>query len=631
MIDTPSPSLIQKLRRVLLGAPIPTSKAHHERLSPLLGLPVFSSDALSSVAYATEAILLILVLRSTQALAYQIWISLAIVLLIIIISISYKQTIHAYPSGGGSYIVASDNLGEWPGLIAGAALLIDYILTVAVSIAAGVAAILSAFPVLKHIVPDAAVTFSLLCIAIVAFANLRGLRESGTLFAIPTYGFVLSMFAVIGAGIWTIMHTPVLAHPHVETELLGKELNASLMFIVLRAFSAGCTALTGIEAVSNGVQAFKPPESKNAAKTLTIMSTLLTLLFLGLGFIALHLPEHYASFSLHDGANPKYLTLTAQVAAFAFGQNSIGFYIVQTFVAAILILAANTAFADFPRLSSLIARDGYLPRYLSRLGDKLVFHNGIIVLAAAAAGLVLKFNGQLDQLLPLYAVGVFTAFTLSQAGMVLHWFKDHNAGWRYRAVVNGVGSFLCLVVLIIIGYTKFSEGAWLVLVLIPIIVAMFWTIKRHYVRMANQLAVTGELPAAAGTHITLLLVPRMHRGILNALRYAQQLKGDCQAVHVTLNDKALSELQRQWQGLGVADVPLVVLPSPYRSLIRPILEYVDELRADNPDIVITVIVTEAVSRKWYHNLLTENVAQQLKQGLAQRRRVVVSNVRYFVD
>lgn len=621
-------SVRHRVRRALLGAPIHTADAHHERLSPLLGLPVFSSDALSSVAYATEAILLILVYLSQAALHYQIWISFAIVALIVFVSISYRQTIQAYPSGGGSYIVASENLGVGPGLVAAAALLIDYILTVSVSVAAGVAAILSAFPGIREHLPDASVTLSVLCIAIVAFANLRGLRESGTLFAIPTYGFVLAMFIVIVAGIWSIGHTP--AGPfHVESDLIGKEANVTQWFIILRAFAAGCTALTGIEAVSNGVQAFKAPESKNAGKTLVMMSCLLTVLFLGLGYVALHLPEHYAHFGIYESNSPRYLTLTAQVAAFAFGKGSFGFYALQIFVALILILAANTAFADFPRLASLISRNGYLPRYLARLGDKLVFHNGIVVLAVAACLLVIAFKGQLDALLPLYAVGVFTAFTLSQVGMVRHWQKERPAGWQRSAVINGIGAFLCFVVMLIIGITKFKEGAWIVIVLIPIIVAGFVAIHRRYASVSRQLEVEAGTVTDYSGHIAILLVPRVHRGILTALSYARQMKGECQAVHVTLNDKTLFEVQRAWEAQA-PDVPLHVLPSPYRSLIQPMTDYVDQLRASRPNDMITVIVAEAVSRNWVHRLLVENVAAQLKDAMASRPGVVVANPRYFL-
>jgi amino acid transporter len=618
----------QRLRRTLLGSPIPTSQAHHERLSPLLGLPVFSSDALSSVAYATEAILTVLVYLSTAALGLQIWISLAIVGLIGFVAISYRQTIAAYPSGGGSYIVASENLGRGPGLVAAAALLIDYVLTVSVSVAAGVAAILSAFPSIRHAIPDATVTLSLLCIATIAFANLRGLRESGTVFAVPTYGFLVAMLAVIAAGIYGIHVTP--ANPaHFNSDLVGKEADAGRWFIVLRAFAAGCTALTGIEAVSNGVQAFREPVARNAAKTLTIMASLLAFLFLGLGYVALRLPEHYAAFSIHESSSPHYVTLTAQVAAFAFGPGSVGFYGVQIFVALILILAANTAFADFPRLASLIARDGYLPRYLNRLGDKLVFHNGILVLAVAAGGLVVGFKGQLDSLLPLYAVGVFTAFTLSQVGMVMHWRREGEPGWRGKATINGIGASLCFVVTLIIGLTKFREGAWIVIVLIPIIVAGFVAVHRRYGSMARQLAIRERAPLPYDGHLAILLVPRLHRGVLSALEYARQYRGECEAVHVTIDERSMVELSREWEA-RVPDIPLRLLHSPYRSLLQPTIEHVEAVREQQPNRLVTVIVAEAVSTKWYQRLLSENVAQQLKTALANVPGVVVANPRYFL-
>ncbi|HWD41965.1 MAG TPA: APC family permease [Fimbriimonas sp.] len=593
-------------------------------------MPVFSSDALSSVAYATEAILLILILLGRGALSDQIWLSLAIVVLIILITISYTQTIRAYPQGGGSYIVASENLGTSPGLVAAAALLIDYILTVSVSTSAGVAAILSAIPSIRHVIPDAQVTLSLVCIGLVAFANLRGMKESGSVFAIPTYGFIVAMTGLIIFGAWKIhVATNAFPAPQVLTDVSEGMHNAPRLFILLRAFAAGCTALTGIEAVSDGVQAFKAPESKNAAKTLIIMSSILTFLFIGLGIIAKDLPFYYNHFSIYSTNDPRYITLTAQVAAFVFGNGSAGFYVVQMFVAAILILAANTAFADFPRLSMFIARDGFMPRYMARQGDKLVFHNGIIALAILAGLLVFFFKGQLDALLPLYAVGVFTAFTLSQAGMVAHWFKDRGKNWHVRAFVNSVGMSLCAIVLVIIAATKFAEGAWLVMILIPIIYTGFILIHRRYEAMTRQLSAMDE-DVEEAEHIVLVLIPRLHRGILNAVRYSHQLKGEIQAVHVTLNERTLPDLHRQWEKYGQG-VPLVVLPSPYRSLIQPVLDYVDQIREERPDVVITVVVAEAVSTKWYQRLLTENVAQQLKVALARRRRVVVANTRYFLN
>ncbi len=623
MPDTPKRSVLHILRRALLGAPIPSSRAHHERLSPFLGLPVFSSDSLSSVAYATEAILGVLILKSAGFLSEQIWISVAIVLLIVIIAFSYQQTIHAYPSGGGSYIVASENLGETAGLFAAAALLIDYVLTVSVSVAAGVLAITALYPVLlRFLVP-----ISLFCICVVAFANLRGVRESGAIFAFPTYGFVASIFVMIGFGAYRAFtaHTP----PQVldATPWAGKEMHFAPMFIVLRSFAAGCTALTGIEAVSNGVQAFKAPEAINAAKVLKWMAFLLSVLFLGISLLAMKIPH----LSLLPNDDPKYTTVSYQVAVYAFGgSGSWMVYVVQLFTALILILAANTAFADFPRLTSLIARDGYLPRYLARQGDKLVFHNGILVLAAAAGALVVIFKGELDLLLPLYAIGVFAAFTLSQIGMVVHWHKGRGVGWQRSIVINGVGAALCAIVLVIIAYTKFADGAWVVLVLLPIIYGIFKLIKSRYKSMARQLEIGATPMVAVTQHMVLLLVPRVHQGILSALEYARQLRGECQAVHVTINERTLPDLQRQWKQIS-KDVDLVVLPSPFRSLIDPVLDYVDRLKAANPGVIITVVVAEAVSTKGYQRWLTESVAQQLKSMLARRPNVGVAHVRYFLN
>jgi amino acid transporter len=598
--------------------------AHHEKLSPTVGLAVFSSDALSSVAYATEAVLSILVLMSAQALGLQVWISLAVVGLIAVISYSYRSTIKAYPMGGGSYIVASDNLGEGPGVVAGAALLIDYVLTVAVSISAGVAALSSAFPVLHPYLVHLGVLFTMM----VAWANLRGMRESGVLFAFPTYGFVIAIFATIIVGIWRTTQMPAVPqHVIAEPGAIGSEANFPMLYIVLRAFAAGCTALTGIEAVSDGVQAFQPPEAKNAAKTLMRMAVILATLFLGMGYITTHLP----SVSLLAAKNPEYTTLAAQVAKFAFGAGSPFFYVVQFFTAAILILAANTAFADFPRLGSFLARDGYLPRYMARQGDRLVFHNGILLLAGAAIALIVIFHGELDQLLPLYAVGVFTAFTLSQAGMVAHWRKSKDEGWQKGLAVSTIGTVLCFTVLLIILGTKFKEGAGIVAILLPAVCGVLLAINRRYKAMSKQLAIEEQAPLTkTEEHIVLLLLPRVHRGTLTALDYAAQLQGDCQAVHVTINERALPDLQRKWQTYG-RGIPLVVLASPYRSLISPVLDYVDKLRVDRPHATITVVVAEAVSTKWYQKLLSENVAQQLKVSLARRKNVVVANVRYFLN
>jgi amino acid transporter len=614
--------VLPRLRQALLGKPIPTAKAHHERLGPLLGLPVFSSDALSSVAYATEAILGILMLYSLAALQHQLVITLSICVLIFIIAASYSQTIHAYPSGGGSYIVARENLGETPGLLAGAALLIDYVLTVAVSISAGVAAIVSAYPSLHSFL----VYLSLGAIAVIAWANLRGVRESGTAFALPTYGFILCIITLIVFGLVHSLGGPPV-HQVVDAEpgAIGSEAKLAFLFIILRSFAAGCTALTGIEAVSNGIQAFRAPESHNASVTLRWMTALLFIMFLGIGYIVQHVPH----ITLYSTSNPQYSTIVSQVAAYTFGAKTIPYYVIQYFTAAILVLAANTAFADFPRLASLMAKDGYLPRPLARLGDRLVFHNGILFLAIAAGALVFAFHGELDLLLPLYAVGVFCAFTLSQAGMVHKWFATKSKGWIAKASINAIGAVLSGIVTLVILITKFAEGAWIVTILLIGLFMLFRLIKGRYASISRQLEIVGDWPEVAARHTSLLLVPRVHRGILSALEYARVLDPECRAVHVAIDEKSVPQMRQMWERYG-RGVPLLILNSPDRSLVRPILEYVDEMIEIDPERRITVIVPEAVSKRLSHRLLQENVAQQLRSALGKRRNVMVTNSRYFL-
>lgn len=618
---------LARLRRAILGKPIPTSEAHHERLGPWLGLPVFSSDNLSSNAYATEPILGILVLFSVAAVQLQIWITLAITILIVVIAVSYAQTIHAYPKGGGSYTVASENLGEGAGLIAGASLFVDYILTVAVSVAAGVAALISAFPALQPYLVELGIG----CTLAIAWANLRGLRESGRAFAFPTYAFVVGMLVLVGWGFLRTLSAQLPPHQLIEARdlrhsLIGTESNVALWYIVLRAFSAGCIALSGIEAVSNGVPAFKPPESRNATSALRMMVVILAVVFIGLGYVTRYLPE----LTLHTTRTHEYRTLVSQIAAWVSGDRSWFFYYIQFATAAILILAANTAFADFPRLSSFLARDGYLPRPLNRLGDRLVFHNGIVLLAAASCVLIWYFHGELDQLLPLYAVGVFTAFTLSQAGMVRHWITLRGKGWKAKAAINGFGAGLSALVLTIIVVTKFRDGAWIVAIIIPSLFAIFKAIKRRYASISRQLALDGKVPVKPSRHTSLLLVPRVHRGIVSALEYALLLDPSCRAVHVAIDERRLPEIRRQWERHGEG-VPLTILGSPHRSLVQPVLDYVDEIMGEDADQVITVIVPEAVSRRFWPRLLQENVAQQLRLALGSRKNVMVTNARYFLN
>ncbi|MBS1709104.1 MAG: APC family permease [Armatimonadetes bacterium] len=610
------------IRRLLLGRPIPTAHEHQERLNLFFGLPVFASDALSSAAYATEAIIGILVLIGASAMSMQPAITFTICVLYLVVVVSYRQTVFAYPTGGGSYIVAADNLGEKPAVIAASALLIDYILTVSVSVAAGVAALVSAFPALHSALVPMCVGFVIL----IAWANLRGLRESGMMFAIPSYGFVLGMIVMIIVGVVKVMgHVPPVQVPVSDPGTIGKEAMLPLVFVLLRSFSAGCVALTGVEAISNGVPAFQKPEAKNAAKSLGWLAAMMITMFLGTGYLVQYLPK----VTLFATANPEYRTVVSQIAAYVFGQGSAGFFYIQLATATILILAANTAFADFPRLASILARDGYLPRTLARLGDRLVFQNGIVVLAVLAVALVTYFKGELDLLLPLYAVGVFTAFTMSQVGMVKHWFKVRDKGWRNKAVVNGIGGLATGVVAVVILVTKFTEGAWIVLLLISIASTALLAISRRYKQISKQLDLDAFTGPRSSTQAAIVLVPRVHRGIVRALDYAKSLHSEVRGLHVTLDRKSLPPVKEAWNK-HIPEVPLVIIESPYRSLIGPVLEYLDQMLEEDPSRMVTVIVPEAVATKWHHRLLQENVAQQLKRALGARKNVVVSNVRYFL-
>lgn len=622
MAISTSASFVSRVKHLLLGRPIPTAREHHERLNLFLGLPIFASDALSSAAYATEAIIGILVLASVAALGLQPAITIAICVLYLIVVISYQQTVRAYPSGGGAYIVAKENLGERPAVIAASALLIDYVLTVAVSIAAGVAALVSAFPALHaYLVP-----LNVIFIAVIMWANLRGVRESGMIFALPSYGFVIGMLAMIVIGALRVWGTPTPPHEIIgEPGVIGSEAMVPLVLVLLRAFAAGCVALTGVEAISNGVPAFRAPESQNAIWSLRLLAAMMITMFLGTGFLVQHLP----TISLLSSANPEYRTVVSQIATFVFGPNSFGFFYIQMATATILILAANTAFADFPRLASILARDTYLPRPLARLGDRLVFQNGIVALGLLAIALVWYFRGELDLLIPLYAVGVFTAFTLSQSGMVKHWLVLRERGWTGKAVVNGVGAISTGVVAIVILTTKFAEGAWIVLVLLTLTSATLVAISRRYRSISEQLRPAAELDPREMSQTAILLVPRVHRGILSALAYAKSLHADVRGLHVTLDRKSVGKLQREWESYA-GDSPLVVIDSPFRSLIDPVLQYIDQMIEEADDRVITVVVAEAVGTRWYHRLLQENIAQQLKRALGRRPNVVVSNVRYFL-
>ena len=600
------------LKRALVGPPMPLAQARHERLRKRVALAVFSSDALSSVAYATEEIVLILVLAGTLALHLSVAISVAITGLLAIVAISYQQTIHAYPSGGGSYIVARANLGAVAGLVAAAALLVDYVLTVSVSVAAGVAAVTSAFP---QLAPHK-VALGVACVTAIALANIRGVRESGRIFAVPTYFFIVTFGLMIVEGLYrlatgSLPRTPPPDLRAVET-LTG--------FLILRAFSSGCTAMTGTEAISNCIPAFRPPESRNAAITLGWMAAILGTFFVSITVLADRLgivpvPEE---------------TVVSQIARRLHG-TGLFYYAVQAATALILVLAANTSFADFPRLSSLLARDRFVPRQFATLGERLVFSNGILVLGAMAALLLVIFGGETHALIPLYAVGVFISFTLSQSGMVRHWWKDRVPGWRHKIAINGLGALATGVVTLVIAVTKFTHGAWIVVLVIPTLVGTFLAMRRHYDDVAEQLSLEGLAGPPELHHTVLVIVGDLHRGVVRAVQYAKTLAtgASVRAVFVETDPAKTAKLEEKWARWGLG-VPLVILGSPYRSLLRPLVEYLDALQSQGDDHMVTVVIPQFLPSKWWQHILHNQTALLIKGALLFRKNTVVADVPYLL-
>ncbi|MBI4593475.1 MAG: APC family permease, partial [Candidatus Rokubacteria bacterium] len=605
-----APVRLHRLKRLLVGSPLPTAQSRHERLGKTTGLATFASDALSSVAYATEEILLVLVLAGSAALSYSIPIGLAIAALIAVVISSYRQTIRAYPQGGGAYLVTKDNLGTFPGLVAAGSLLIDYVLTVAVSVAAGVAAVTSALPGLFPY----RVWLCLAAVLLVALANLRGIRESGQLFAAPTYLFIVSLLGMVGYGavaaVFNLLpETPYQPHPP-GLEGIG-------LFLVLRAFASGCAALTGVEAVSDGVPAFKPPEAHNARIVLTWLGAILITLFLGITYLAY-------DFGIVPTESE---TVVSQLARRIFGTGVL-YYELQAVTMLILLLAANTSFADFPRLSFFLARDRFAPRQFSSQGDRLVFSNGIVILASLAAALLVGFGGDTHALIPLYAVGVFISFTLSQAAMVRRWLRLREGGWRWRASVNGIGATVTGLVAITIGVTKFTDGAWIVALLIPTLVGVFLLIHRHYAEVAEQLSLENFAPPPAVTTSVLVLVGDLHRGVMRAVQYAHSLSPAAKAVYVETDPERTHRLEEKWATWGMG-IPLIVLTSPYRSLLGPLMEYLDHLQEKGgEDHVITIVVPEFIPARWWQQLLHNQTALLVKGALLFRKSVVVTDVPY---
>lgn len=643
------------LRRFVFGSPLRTERAAHERLSIPLALPVFAADALSSVAYATEAILITLaeakLHRSTFSISIPI--SIGIIVLILMVVVSYWQTIHAYPNGGGSYIVSKDNLGSTLGLIAAAALLVDYILTVSVSVAESVKAALAALSTVPSLsaLENHRVVLCVVGILLVMLINLRGVRESGLAFAIPAYFFIAMMLLLVAVGFYRmfVLHAlplePV-SPPKMDPMLaMGETAGTLSIFLVLRAFSSGCAALTGIEAVSNGVQAFKKPEADNASKTLVILGVLLAIIFISLTFLADHYKivptDNQTTYGGTNGHEP----VVSQVARAIFG-TGLFYYFVQAATAMILFLAANTAFADFPRLSSILARDGYLPRYFANLGDRLAFNNGIMVLSFFAILFIVIFKGETHALLPLYTVGVFIAFTLSQAGMVVHWRKLNKPG--LGMIINGFGCLITGVVFCVvfaskiwvpteeatlfhIGSFKVQEGAWISFLLMGAIWQLFRVIKYHYVTTDARLAEIPEHASHPFKHTVIVLVgSRMHRGIVTALNYARSISPDAVAVHISLDAEHEQRLREQWEMHG-GDTPLIVLDSPYRTLYRPLMEYLDAMDQTRNDDIITVVLPEFVPIKWWHTFLHNATGWSLRLRLFYRRNVVITSVRYYLE
>jgi len=601
------------LKRLFVGSPLLTAQARHERLGKATGLAVFASDNLSSVAYATEEILRVLILAGAGALLFSVPIAVTIAVVIAIVIISYRQHIAAYPQGASDYVVTKDNLGVFPGLTAGAALLIDYTLTVAVSISAGVAALTSAFPSLfLH-----RVLLGVAFVVLISLANLRGIRESGRFFAVWSYLFIGGYFGLLAVGLTSHLFgaTPQVSFSSQPTE----SVSAIGLFLLLRAFSSGAVALTGIEAVADGVTAFKSPEVKNSQTVLAVLGAIMVTLFVGITWLA----------SIH-GITPKdEETVISQLAWQVFGGGVLYFFI-QAISMIILVLAANTAFADFPRLAFFMARDGYVPRQFATRGDRLVYSNGVIILGVASATLLFLFQGDTHSLIPLYAVGVFTSFTLSQSSMVRRWLKLRTAGWMWRAAINASGATTTGVVLVVVGITKFTQGAWIVIVLALIFISFFLTVNRHYRQVARQLSLEGYGGPPPIRHTVLVLVGDLHRGVVHALQYAKTLSPDAKAVFVELDPERTRKLEEKWGKWGCG-LPLVVLSSPYRSLLGPFLEYIDHLQGQGGHHVVTIIIPEFIPARWWQHLMHNQTALLIKGALLFRKNVIVTDVPYHLE
>jgi len=610
------------VKRLLIGSPLSSREFRHQRLSRIVALPIFGADAIASTAFATQEILVVLVpVAGMAALDDLVPISLVVVGLLAVVAASYRQTLYAYPNGGGSYVVSRENLGRYPSLVAAASLMVDYTLTVSVSVAAGVAAITSAIePLRGH-----EVLLGVGLITLIAIANLRGVRESGYLFAPPTYLYIAMMTLLVVVGLVRVAVGDLGRLP-VDHEALrsftgaNAALGGASVYLLMRAFSSGAVALSGVEAISNGVQAFRPPESRNAAITLTWVATILGGLFVGIAVLADHLRPTLS----HSQ------TILSTMGHAVFG-NGVGYVLLQASTAAILTLSANTAFADFPRLSGIVASDAFLPRQLANRGDRLVLSNGIIVLALAAAGLFVAFGGRTSSLIPLFAVGLFLSFTLSQTGMVVHHLRLREPHWRRGLVINAVGATATAVVTLVVMVSKFTEGAWIPTIVIPLLVVLFMLIRRHYDGVDRQLRTDDcELPEIVHT-VVVLVGPRVHRGVLKALAYARSLNPHyLHAVSVAFDEEQKAAIRAEWKRCGF-DIPLDVVDSPYRELTRPVLSFIEKLDRRWKHDVVTVVIPEFVVRHWWGQLLHNQSALWLKARLLFRDGTVVTSVPSHVD
>jgi amino acid transporter len=615
---------VQRLNRVLIGRPLATAEEPHERLNIFTGLAVFASDNISSSAYATEEIMRVLVLAGAGVLSLTMPITLVIVLVLAIVVVSYQQTIRAYPSGGGSYIVASDNLGPLAGLTAAGALLVDYVLTVSVSIAAGVAALTSVFPDLF----DYRVALGVAFVVLLTLGNLRGIRESGTIFTAPTYVYLVAIYGLLAYGLFRFATGTLPAYQPPPEWLQADNGTAALgVFLILRAFSAGSVALTGTEAVSNGVPAFKPTEWRNARLVLIMMGGCFGSIFLGMSFLAGQLGI------VPDPTEEQ--TVISQLTSLLVGAGSPFHYLVQVSTALLLVLAANTAFADFPRLASILARDRFVPRVFQFRGDRLAFTGGIVLLAVVAGILLVAFGGSVTNLIPLYTVGVFVAFTLSQSGMVRHWWKlrGEDTGWRWRATINGVGAVTTGIVAIEVAVTKFALGAWMVLVLVPVLIGIMWAVHQHYLRLEG--ARRAETPTVPEEIVIRAVVPVAELGVpaRQALAFARAMAPDdahVVVVHVTDDVATAEDLRRQWREWEPG-VEMIIIESPFRSLTGPLLAYIDALKDSNPHDTITVVLPEYVPSRWWEHLLHNQTSLRLKGALLFHPGVVVTNVPYHME